>query len=153
MLFKYSTNTLFIQPYQTEAKRSSLAVLKNYGWSNNVIKRVVRLLSNLSFSCIHQITCVVSRNALWIKVDFYKILFAGLEMESWLVDVKRVRIPRPKFASARHGGSGYPTEPPKDYIVGGLDDPRDEKGKRGDFASRELAKATEELRRAVQEKL
>jgi hypothetical protein len=74
-------------------------------------------------------------------------------MESWLVDVKRVRIPRPKFASARPGGSGYPTEPPKDYIVGGLDDPRDEKGKRGDFASRELAKATEELRRAVQEKL
>jgi hypothetical protein len=74
-------------------------------------------------------------------------------MESWLVDVKRVRIPRPKFASARHGGGGYPTEPPKDYIVAGLDDSRDEKGKRGDFASRELAKATEELRRAVQEKL
>jgi len=80
-------------------------------------------------------------------------LFAGREMESWLVDVKRVRIPRPKFASARHGGNGYPTEPPKDYIVGGIDDSRDEKGKRGDFASRELAKATEELRRAVQEKL
>jgi len=87
------------------------------------------------------------------QADFYNILFAGSEMESWLVDVKRVRIPRPKFASARHGGSGYPTEPPKDYIVGGLDDPRDEKSKRGDFASRELAKATEELRRAVQEKL
>jgi hypothetical protein len=82
-----------------------------------------------------------------------KVTLEGLEMESWLVDVKRVRIPRPKIASARHGSSGYPTEPPKDYIVGGLDDPGDEKGKRGDFASRELAKATEELRRAVQEKL
>jgi hypothetical protein len=81
------------------------------------------------------------------------MLFTGREMESWLVDVKRVRIPRPKFASARHGSGGYPTEPPKDYIGGGIDDPRDDKGKRSDYASRELAKATEELRRAVQEKL
>jgi hypothetical protein len=79
-------------------------------------------------------------------------MFAGGEMESWLLDVKRVRIPRPKFASARHGG-GYPIEPPKDYSVGGMDDLRDEKSKRGDYTSRELAKATEELRRAVQEKL
>lgn len=74
-------------------------------------------------------------------------------MESWLLDVKRVRIPRPKFASTRHGGGSYPTEPPKDYSVGGMDDPRDDKSKRGDYTSRELAKATEELRRAVQEKL
>jgi hypothetical protein len=76
-------------------------------------------------------------------------------MESWLLDVKRVRIPRPKFASTRHGGGGggYPTEPPKDYGAGALDDPREDKSKRGDYASRELAKATEELRRAVQEKL
>lgn len=77
----------------------------------------------------------------------------GPEMESWLLDVKRVRIPRPKFASARHGGGGYPTEPPKDYSVGSMDDSRDDKSKRGDYTSRELTKATEELRRAVQEKL
>jgi hypothetical protein len=44
ILFKCSINILLIQPYQTEAKRSSLAVLKNYGWS------VVRLLPNPSFS-------------------------------------------------------------------------------------------------------
>nr|CAD7460134.1 unnamed protein product [Timema tahoe] len=64
-------------------------------------------------------------------------------MESWLLDVKRVRIPRPKFASTR-----YPAEPPKDY----LEEVREETKKR-DFASRELDKATEELRRAVQDKL
>nr|CAD7263598.1 unnamed protein product [Timema shepardi] len=64
-------------------------------------------------------------------------------MESWLLDVKRVRIPRPKFASTR-----YPAEPPKDY----LEEVREETKKR-DFASRELDKVTEELRRAVQDKL
>jgi len=58
ILFKYSINILFIQPYQTEAKRSSQAVPKNYDWS------VVRLFQNLSFSYSHQITCVFSRNAL-----------------------------------------------------------------------------------------
>ncbi|PSN47254.1 hypothetical protein C0J52_16533 [Blattella germanica] len=68
-------------------------------------------------------------------------------------NVKRVRIPRPKFASARHAGAMYPIEPPKDYSLGSIDDPRDEKSKRNDFTGRELAKATEELRRAVQEKL
>lgn len=65
-------------------------------------------------------------------------------MESWLVDVKRVRIPRPKFGS----GSRYaPSEPPKDYY----DDTRCD-----DFkfkANKDLSKATEELRRAIQEKL
>ncbi|XP_069698593.1 uncharacterized protein [Periplaneta americana] len=73
----------------------------------------------------------------------------GGAMESWLLDVKRVRIPRPKFASAR--GGGYPTEPPKDYSGGSCME--DDKSKRGDYTARELAKATEELRRAVQEKL
>ena len=70
-------------------------------------------------------------------------------MESWLLDVKRVRIPRPKFASARHSGAAYPIEPPKDYSLGTMEDSHDEKTK----SSRDLAKATEELRRAVQEKL
>ncbi|RZC33662.1 hypothetical protein BDFB_002681 [Asbolus verrucosus] len=70
-------------------------------------------------------------------------------MESWLVDVKRVRIPRPKFG----GGSryAYPIEPPKDYIY---DDSRQDDLKiRAALQGTNLAKATEELRRALQEKL
>ncbi|KAE8751755.1 hypothetical protein FOCC_FOCC001604 [Frankliniella occidentalis] len=62
-------------------------------------------------------------------------------MESWLLDVKRVRIPRPKFGSSR-----CPAEPPKDY--GG-----DEDGGKGQRARLELGKATEDLRRAIQDKL
>lgn len=61
-------------------------------------------------------------------------------MESWLLDVKRVRIPRPKFQT---GALRYPVEPPKDYYIS------DEAEK----AKRDLAKATEDLRRAVEEKL
>ncbi|PZC81137.1 hypothetical protein B5X24_HaOG213238 [Helicoverpa armigera] len=63
------------------------------------------------------------------------------KMESWLGDVKRVRIPRPKF------GSKYPVEPPKDYLedCGDLG-----KQRRHD---KDLTKATEELRRSLQEKL
>lgn len=70
-------------------------------------------------------------------------------MESWLIDVKKVRIPRPKF-----GGSKcyiYPTEPPKDYIY---DDCRTEELKlKSSMQQTNLAKATEDLRRAIQEKL
>ncbi|KOB73427.1 Uncharacterized protein OBRU01_09997 [Operophtera brumata] len=64
-------------------------------------------------------------------------------METWLDDVKRVKIPRPKF------GSKYPAEPPKDY----LDDGTDLGGKQRRHDSKDLAKATEELRRTLQEKL
>ncbi|CAH0772465.1 unnamed protein product [Bemisia tabaci] len=64
-------------------------------------------------------------------------------MESWMVDIKRVKIPRPKFQT---GGCRYPTEPPKDYYSGS-EDMESVKNKQS------LAKATEELRRAVQEKL
>lgn len=72
----------------------------------------------------------------WFQID--------VKMESWLVDVKRVRIPRPKF-----GGSSrcYPAEPPKDYIY--EDRPEELKLKAGT----NLVKATEDLRRALQEKL
>lgn len=67
-------------------------------------------------------------------------------MESWLTDVKRVRIPRPKFAGgSRCGASRCPAEPPKDY---GEEDGG--KGKRGGL---DLGKATEDLRRAIQDKL
>ena len=58
-------------------------------------------------------------------------------MESWLLDVKRVRIPRPKFATR------CPAEPPKDYCD-------EDKGKRGPV---DMSKATEDLRRAIQDKL
>ncbi|XP_018571231.1 uncharacterized protein LOC108910939 [Anoplophora glabripennis] len=69
-------------------------------------------------------------------------------MESWLVDVKRVHIPRPKFGSgSRCYGYGYPTEPPKDYV----NDERSEEYKlKTSLQSTNLAKATEELRRALQ---
>lgn len=58
-------------------------------------------------------------------------------MESWLLEVKRMRIPRPKFQTR------CPVEPPKDYYM----------GEEADTKARDLAKATEDLRRAVQEKL
>lgn len=57
-------------------------------------------------------------------------------MESWLLEVKRVRIPRPKFQTR------YPTEPPKDYHA------CEDKLNKRDFD-----KATEELRKAIHEKL
>lgn len=62
-------------------------------------------------------------------------------MESWLDDIKRVRIPRPKFATK------YPVEPPKDYLE---DSDLSGKPRRHD---KDLTKATEELRRTLQEKL
>lgn len=71
-------------------------------------------------------------------------------MESWLLDVKRVRIPRPKFGS-NNRCYVYPTEPPKDYIY---DDGRPEELKlKATLQATNLAKATEELRRALHEKL
>lgn len=64
-------------------------------------------------------------------------------METWLVDVKRVRIPRPKF------GSRYPSEPPKDYY----DDSEDIKAKKTADMEKDIMKATEEIRRTLEEKL
>lgn len=72
-------------------------------------------------------------------------------MESWLLDVKRVRIPRPKFGSGSSVGGGtrfVPHEPPKDYYSSA--GAQDEELKHG---SKDIAKATEQLRRALQEKL
>ncbi|KAJ8918480.1 hypothetical protein NQ315_008177 [Exocentrus adspersus] len=72
-----------------------------------------------------------------------------IKMESWLVDVKRVHIPRPKFGSgSRCFGYGYPTEPPKDYTN---DESRTEEYKlKTSLQGANLVKATEELRRALQ---
>lgn len=67
------------------------------------------------------------------------------------MDVKRVRIPRPKFGVGSRFGS-YPTEPPKDYVY---DESRVEELKMRSSLGcpGSLAKATEDLRRALQEKL
>lgn len=62
-------------------------------------------------------------------------------MDSWLLNVKRVRIPRPKF---RTGNCRLPNEPPKDYSSS---DSMDSKSKH------DLSKATEDLRRAIEQKL
>ncbi|KAI5704355.1 hypothetical protein M8J76_004144 [Diaphorina citri] len=61
----------------------------------------------------------------------------GDAMESWLLEVKRVRIPRPKFQTR------YPTEPPKDYYA------CEDKLNKRDM----IDKATEDLRKAIHEKL
>ncbi|XP_017773046.1 PREDICTED: uncharacterized protein LOC108560106 [Nicrophorus vespilloides] len=88
----------------------------------------------------------MEQNKAYSYQDFPFLSFGT--MESWLVDVKRVRIPRPKFGS---GNRCYPTEPPKDYIY---DDTRTEDLKfRSGLSSANLVKATEDLRRALQEKL
>ncbi|KAK2580963.1 hypothetical protein KPH14_006028 [Odynerus spinipes] len=62
------------------------------------------------------------------------------KMESWLSDVQRVRIPRPKFGSGnsvRRSNSGVQHVRPEIHSRQGQD----------------VAKATEELRQALQDKL
>ncbi|EZA62709.1 hypothetical protein X777_07524, partial [Ooceraea biroi] len=61
-------------------------------------------------------------------------------MESWLSDVQRVRIPRPKFGS---GNSVRRSNSSVQHSV------RSEVHRQG----QDMAKATEELRQALQEKL
>lgn len=71
------------------------------------------------------------------------------KMESWLVDVVRVRIPRPKFESGTSNNrnySSYPTEPPKDYNIFSNDN-------RNENKIINLEKTTEDIRKAIQEKL
>lgn len=67
-------------------------------------------------------------------------------MESWLLDVQRMKIPRPKFSGK------YPMEPPKDYSS---EDPskEDKRTAAALFTARNIVKATEDLRRELQEKL
>lgn len=71
-------------------------------------------------------------------------------MESWLIDVKRVKIPRPKFGGGEGNGRRFaPHEPPKDYYSAASCGAEDELK----HNNKDLTKATEELRRAIQEKL
>lgn len=64
-------------------------------------------------------------------------------MDSWLLNVKRVRIPRPKFQTAN---CRHPSEPPKDYSTN-VETIAETKSKQ------DLSKATEDLRRAIEQKL
>lgn len=62
-------------------------------------------------------------------------------MDSWLLNVKRVRIPRPKFQTANCRNSN---EPPKDYSTSEAIEAK---------SKQDLSKATEDLRRAIEQKL
>ncbi|XKL67170.1 hypothetical protein PGB90_010590 [Kerria lacca] len=62
-------------------------------------------------------------------------------MDSWLLNVKRVRIPRPKFQTAN---CRHPNEPPKDYTTSESIDSK---------SKQDLTKAAEDLRRAIEQKL
>ncbi|KAK6618980.1 hypothetical protein RUM44_003361 [Polyplax serrata] len=71
---------------------------------------------------------------------------SNCKMESWLLDVKRMKIPRPKFSGK------YPLEPPKDYCSD--DQCKDDKRTAAALlTARNIVKATEDLRRELQEKL
>lgn len=62
-------------------------------------------------------------------------------MDSWLLNVKKVRIPRPKF---QNGSCRHPAEPPKDYSVASEIEQK---------SKQDITKATEDLRRAIEQKL
>lgn len=64
-------------------------------------------------------------------------------METWLNDVKQLRIPRPKFGvnTSPTRNSRGPREPPRDYNIN------------EDSSDRKLHNETEEIRQALQEKL
>lgn len=70
-------------------------------------------------------------------------------MESYLVDVNKLRIPRPKFASSNSQQSRCrPREPPRDYHL-------DEEyaTPNTDHRTIKLQSETEDLRQSIQEKL
>lgn len=71
-------------------------------------------------------------------------------MESYLVDICKLRIPRPKFAtssSSQQGRCYGPHEPPRDYNMD--DDFIHGKNQR----TRKLHSEAEDVRQAIQEKL
>lgn len=64
-------------------------------------------------------------------------------MESYLFDVKQMKIPRPKFNTTSGGlrcSPKYPREPPKDYLT-------------HDQSNTKLQHDTEELAQALRDKL
>lgn len=84
-------------------------------------------------------------------------IYKSNRMETWLVDVKQLRIPRPKFGTSSGSPPHHrnvrlmPREPPRDYHLATAED----------FATpssperqmKQLQSDTEEIRQALQEKL
>lgn len=75
-------------------------------------------------------------------------------METYLVDVSKLRIPRPKFAtttmspaSSRYCSGGGPREPPRDYNM------EEEYNSAPSQRTSKLQSDTEDVRQAIQEKL
>lgn len=69
-------------------------------------------------------------------------------MESYLVDVNKLRIPRPKFASSNTQQSRCrPREPPRDYHLD------EEYTTTTNDRTIKLQSETEDLRQSIQEKL
>lgn len=69
-------------------------------------------------------------------------------MESYLVDVNKLRIPRPKFASSNSQQSRCrPREPPRDYHLD------EEYNTASNDRAIKLQAETEDLRQSIQEKL
>lgn len=70
-------------------------------------------------------------------------------MESYLMDVSKLQIPRPKFASTNNQQSRCrgPREPPRDYNVD------EEYNTAPTERTIKLQSETEDLRQAIQEKL
>lgn len=104
---------------------------------NYLVVKIVLLLNTKNYICYISI---------FTDCQFCCIIVSVVlnTMETWLDDIKRVKIPRPKF------GGKYPTEPPKDYMeeCGGEYVP-----KQRHHDDKDLSKATEEIRRSLQEKL
>lgn len=66
-------------------------------------------------------------------------------METYLMNIQRVRIPRPKFTSESHNHR-RPYEPPKDYLDDHMVEPHLEKITTR-LTNREFSKTTETLQR------
>lgn len=77
------------------------------------------------------------------------MFFPILQMETYLVDVSKLRIPRPKFATSTGTQSGRccgPREPPRDYNM-------EEEYSNSSQRAIKLQSDTEDIRQAIQEKL
>lgn len=77
-------------------------------------------------------------------------------MESYLVDVNKLRIPRPKFATGSTSGGSKScraprAEPPRDYNMD--DDYSSSAAGSGGERTMKLQSDTEDIRQAIQEKL
>lgn len=156
---KLSTNTSLLQTNPNAANLCTFVSFSNYEtyfeWFNErwwALTRMLFIIWNFFFSFQFQTVSCIDKVQHHIP-NTLKHTNWNHKMESYLVNVKQLRIPRPKFATiggntscgAQSRMRGGPREPPKDY---NLDD---------DYSSsnsnRKLQTETEELRQAIQEKL